>query len=279
MLGGTPWDGSVFLVELVENTDSVKFIDHRSICWSKIEGLYEISLTLTSLSLLMSSLEALDSWIKAEMSHPSNILNTSGSSALMECLRNANGSVRASECKYQSFALELIAAGVDLNIQDSSSNFALYLATRGNLTEVALRLISCINCHLNLVTSDNTTAFMCACILGRKEIALALLNQKRDDQYRKQAPIDVNVINRAGETALINALQNGHTDLAQAILNTRVVDVNVKKRDKKGKRAIDYFVIYCTSESNDTKLLKLLQEREENGDQCCECECSLCVLS
>ena len=119
---------------------------------------------------------------------------------------------------------------------------------------------------------------MCACILGRKEIALALLNQKGDDQYGKQAPIDVNVVNRAGETALINALQNGHPDLAQAILNTRV-DVNVNKMDKKGKRAIDYFVIYCTSESNDTKLLKLLQERGENGDQCCECECSLCVLS
>lgn len=219
----------------------------------------------------MSSVEALHSWIKAEIPHPSNILNDSGSSALMECLRNANGSAsRATECEYQSFALELISVGVDLNIQDDASSFALYLATRNNLTEVALQLISSAECNMNLVTSDNTTAFMCACILGRKDIALALLNQKRNDQQGEKAAVDVNLFNRhTGETALINALQNGHEDLAEAILTSRV-DVNVTKRDKKGKRASDY----CNDK--DGKIKALLRERGGDTDECCGC--SMCVI-
>ena len=113
----------------------------------------------------------------------------------------------ASRMQNTEIALSLIQGGAPLNIQDLKGNTPLHMSIISNHTEIALALIQA-GAHLDVKNSKGNTPLHIAIGLGRTKIALALI----------QALANPNIKNSKGETLLHMAIAISPPEIALALI-------------------------------------------------------------
>lgn len=125
---------------------------------------------------------------------------------------------------YAAVIKALLAAGSDINAQDSDGKTALLWALDNGQAEAAQVLLDS-GAHVNVRTNSGETALASAARSGDINSVRALLGKGAD----------VNAQNSEGSSSLMHAARNGHTNVLKALLDARA-DPNVRAND--GKTAL-----------------------------------------
>jgi len=128
--------------------------------------------------------------------------------------------VAASEGKADIVRLLLAEDGLDVDCKDANNNTALSVAITSNQTEIALQLLGCGGKSLELDSTNWTgsSALILAAGRGQKEIVNELLSKRANPSIRDQ---------EGGGTALLRAIDGGHTSVVESMLEHHSIDVNV----------------------------------------------------
>jgi len=138
---------------------------------------------------------------------------------------------------------KLIEKGADVNIQIYDRTTALFTACIQNHADVALTLLEHPDIRVDFVTSSGYTALHWASIYGMLAVVKKLIEKG----------IDVNIQNQNGDTALIAACHDGHTDVALALLE--VDNINVDLVDMIDNAAWDW-----ANENDMTEVVERIEE-------------------
>jgi ankyrin repeat protein len=123
--------------------------------------------------------------------------------------------ISAAERGDTAAALQLIAAGADINAQDSRGRTPVMAATHANRVETVGALISA-GADINIRDNLKDNPFLYAGAEGLLDILRLTIT----------AGADTRITNRFGGTALIPAAERGHVAVVEELLTRSDVDVN-----------------------------------------------------
>jgi ankyrin repeat protein len=168
--------------------------------------------------------------------------------------------------------------GVDVNIENNHGYTALIMACSCGHLEVVCALLNHKGVDVNIKNNYGETALICAIkhnIFNGQDIFRTMMNVegersrlrgRRSEVVRAllyHDGVDVNAIDKDGETALILASDRGYLDMVSALLNHKGVDVNIK--NNLGESALDR--ARTKKEDNIARILMKHMEREKHGQE------------
>ncbi|XP_065910855.1 uncharacterized protein [Dysidea avara] len=130
----------------------------------------------------------------------------------------------------------LITAGADIKITDNDGNTMLMCAARGGCTEVASDLLNTGSIDINAVNKYGRSALNIAIRDENEELAGALIT----------AGTDIKITDNDGNTMLMCAARGGCTEVASDLLNTGSIDINAV--NKYGQSALSIALCWRNEE-------------------------------
>ena len=125
---------------------------------------------------------------------------------------------------------------INVNLRDKNRWTALMYASRYGHVEIVKLLLSKPDLNVNLQSEGGWTALMIASWKGKVEIVKLLLSRSKSVYTGMSETLtrstnqrlDVNIEDESGETALMLASKNGHTEIVKLLLSRPEIDVNLR---------------------------------------------------
>ncbi|AYV79505.1 MAG: ankyrin [Faunusvirus sp.] len=153
-------------------------------------------------------------------------------------------------CKHGGMFSHLIKSmmyeNIDIDAQDGYGNTALIYACRNNLQLIACTLIN-HGAKLNIQNKNGSTALMAASMAVSHYQELDVINMLLANRC------DVDIVNKRGNTALMQCCGIGQVKIAEKLLDTIYNTINTK--NKKGNTAL-IISSYQSSQTNMHELMK-----------------------
>ena len=120
----------------------------------------------------------------------------------------------------EGFALQLLAAGINLQMENAGALILLKASTKG-WEEVVKNVLTHRDVNVNFGNSHGLTPLGIAAQEGYVEIVKMLLDTKK---------VDVNSKDGKGRTPLLHAVRQGYKDITRLLLETGEVNINAESR-------------------------------------------------
>ncbi len=165
-----------------------------------------------------------------------------------------------------------------MNIKNNDGKTGLISASSSGYLDVVCALLNHKGVDVNIKNNYGKTALICAIkrnIFNLQDIFRPMMNfegersrlrGRRSEVVRAllyHDGVDVNAIDKDGESALIGACDRGYLDMVSALLNHKGVDVNIK--NNLGESALDR--ARTKKEDNIARILMKHMEREKHGQE------------